>query len=531
METILMPKLAGACLDGTVVRWHKEPGQAFAEGDALARVETEVAFVELTSGLAGVLQRILVPPGSTAAVGEAIAEISPEGQGGQPGGNDDDTNTQANTQDTSREIDMSSDKAAGDVVAILMPQVGNDMEEGTIVKWRVALGDTIAVGDVIFDVETDKATIEVEADKAGRLAKIVAGEDQTVPIKEPVAYLGEDDAAVDAYIAAQAKADVAQSPPAVSGVVADVAQSPPAVVEAAGDAQLSPAGVGSSGGRVKASPAARKLAAELGADLAGLAGTGPGGRIVTADVSSAPRSVGAGLPAASDVAPARAVSGPVGEPTRTKLAGMRKAIAANLTKSKQNIPHFYLRISIDAEAMMTFYRSQKARFKCSVNDVVLMACGRAMHEFPAFRSRLEGDEVVELPSANIGLAVGLDNGLVVPVMQDVDRLSFQQVAGESKRLAEAARGGKVENMGKGSFTITNLGMFGVEEFSAIINPPESAILAVGAAREAVIVRDGAMKPGRVMTATLSCDHRIIDGMLAAKFAARLKELLENPMIM
>jgi len=392
------------------------------------------------------------------------------------------------------------------------------MEEGTIVKWRVALGDTIAVGDVIFDVETDKATIEVEADKAGRLAKIVAGEDQTVPIKEPVAYLGEDEAAVDAYIAAQAKADVAQSPPAVSGVVADVAQSPPA-------------GVGSSGGRVKASPAARKLAAELGADLAGLAGTGPGGRIVTADVSSAPRSVGAGLPAASDVAPARAVSGPVGEPTRTKLAGMRKAIAANLTKSKQNIPHFYLRISIDAEAMMTFYRSQKARFKCSVNDVVLMACGRAMHEFPAFRSRLEGDEVVELPSANVGLAVGLDNGLVVPVMQDVDRLSFQQVAGESKRLAEAARGGKVENMGKGSFTITNLGMFGVEEFSAIINPPESALLAVGAAREAVIVRDGAMKPGRVMTATLSCDHRVVDGMLAAKFAARLKELLENPMIM
>jgi pyruvate dehydrogenase E2 component (dihydrolipoamide acetyltransferase) len=210
---------------------------------------------------------------------------------------------------------------------------------------------------------------------------------------------------------------------------------------------------------------------------------------------------------------------------------MRKAIATNLTTSKQNIPHFYLRLTIDAEAIMGFYRSYKARFKCSLNDVVLLAVGRAMHEFPAFRSRLEGDEIIELPTANIGLAVGLDNGLVVPVMRDVDRMSFQQVAGESRRLVEAARGGKVENMGTGSFTITNLGMFGVEEFAAIINPPESAILAVGTAREAVIVRDGAIKPGRVITMTLSCDHRIVDGMLGAKFAARLKELLENPTVM
>jgi pyruvate dehydrogenase E2 component (dihydrolipoamide acetyltransferase) len=280
-------------------------------------------------------------------------------------------------------------------------------------------------------------------------------------------------------------------------------------------------------GRVKASPAARRLALQRGVNLASVgAGSGPGGRIVSTDVpmSAAP----AGKSAAK---PAPASTGPVGEKTRAKMSPMRKAIARNLLASKQNIPHFYIETTVEATALMNYYRAAKAQYPCSVNDVVVLACGRAIAEFPSFRSRVDGEEFVTFPTANIGVAVGMDDGLVVPVVVAADRMNLQQIGAETKRIAESARGGKIEGLGQGVFTISNLGMFGIERFSAIINPPEAAILAVGAVREDVIVKDGAIRPTRVLTVTLSCDHRVIDGLEAAKFLARLKELLENPVIM
>jgi pyruvate dehydrogenase E2 component (dihydrolipoyllysine-residue acetyltransferase) len=216
---------------------------------------------------------------------------------------------------------------------------------------------------------------------------------------------------------------------------------------------------------------------------------------------------------------------------RRKMSKMRKAIAANLQASKQTIPHFYLRATVNADAMMAFYKAEKAKYPCSVNDVVTLACAKAIMEFPAFRSKIDKDEIVEYPGANIGVAVGVEDGLTVPVLLNAHTMNLQQVASGTKRIVEGARGGKLEGYGQGNFTITNLGMFGVEEFAAIVNPPEPGILAVGAAREAVIVKDGTMKPGRVMTMTLSCDHRVIDGLLAAKFMARLKELLESPSLL
>jgi len=205
---------------------------------------------------------------------------------------------------------------------------------------------------------------------------------------------------------------------------------------------------------------------------------------------------------------------------------MRKAIARNLTLSKQTIPHFYMRQTIEAEAMMAYNRERKAEFPCSINDVITMACARAIREFPAFRSRMEGDEIV--PGAIFGISVGLENGLVVPVVCGADRMDLRQLAGETRRIVEAARGGKLEAMGQGVFTISNLGMFGIEEFSAIINPPEAAILAVSAIRETCVVHNGAIRAAKVMTLTISCDHRLIDGLMAARFMAKLKELLEGP---
>jgi pyruvate dehydrogenase E2 component (dihydrolipoamide acetyltransferase) len=385
------------------------------------------------------------------------------------------------------------------VIPVLMPQAGNSMEEGTIVKWRVKEGDRITKGQVIFEVETDKATMEVEATDGGRVAKIVVGEGGVQKVKEPVAYLSEGD--VD--LAAEPQKELPQKAQKAQGQMAVSSSAPPV---------LSVASLPS--GMVNASPAAKKIAREKGLDLASVGtGSGPGGRILSTDLA---RASNANMVAAS------------GGIVRRKMTKMRKAIAANLTLSKQTVPHFYLRATINADAMMAFYRAEKAKYPCTVNDVITLACAKAIMEFPAFRSKLDGDEVVEYPAANIGVAVGVDDGLTVPVLISAQAMTLQQIGQNTKRIAENARAGKLEGYGQGNFTISNLGMFGVEEFAAIVNPPEPAILAVGAVREAVIVKDVAMKAGRVMTITLSCDHRIIDGLLAAKFMGRLKELLENP---
>jgi pyruvate dehydrogenase E2 component (dihydrolipoamide acetyltransferase) len=272
-------------------------------------------------------------------------------------------------------------------------------------------------------------------------------------------------------------------------------------------------------GRAKASPAARKIAGVRGIDLTRLpAGSGPGGRIISSDVP-------ASAPAAQLAAPAT----PGG--TRRRMSQMGKAIARNLSLSKQTIPHFYVRMTINAEPLFSFYQAEKTKYPVTLNDVVVLACARVIMEFPAFRSQIAGDEIIEFQTANIGVAVAMDEGLVVPVLASAERLTLARVSSETKRIAAAARAGKIEGMGTGVFTITNMGMYGVEEFAAIINPPESAILAVGTAREAVVVKDGALRAGRVMTMTLSADHRLINGALGARFLGRLKEILEAPAVL
>jgi pyruvate dehydrogenase E2 component (dihydrolipoamide acetyltransferase) len=416
---------------------------------------------------------------------------------------------------------------ADNVTPLLMPQAGNSMEEGTIVEWKVAEGDTVDVGQVLYEVETDKATVEIEADQAGRLARIVAGPGDVIPVKQPVAYLADNDADVEAYLAEHGQA--ATAAPAET----ETAKSQAKTASPAGGASSQPAPAApasSAGGRVKASPYARKLARQRGVDLSAVAtGQGPGGRIIAADVQAAQP---AGAPAApASAAPAAPQRVGPDEVTRQPLSKMRKAIGTALQRSKQTVPHFYLRCKVDAQPLLDFYAGEKAKYKCSLNDVITLAVGRTLAEFPSFRSRIEGDQLVTLPTANIGIAVGTDEGLVVPVVMAVDRMNLAQLAGETKRVVTAARGGKIEGLGQGVMTISNLGMFGVDEFSAIINPPEAAILAVSAAVEEVIVSGGAMRPGKTMTLTLSCDHRVVDGLAAAKFAARLKEVLAWPGVM
>jgi pyruvate dehydrogenase E2 component (dihydrolipoamide acetyltransferase) len=391
-----------------------------------------------------------------------------------------------------------------------MPQAGNTMEEGTIIKWRVKEGDVITVGQVICEIETDKATVEMEATEAGRVAKIVAPAGAVVPVKQAMAYLAESAGAVEAYLAAGG-ASAAVAAPVKESVAAAVGN---------GSAVAAVSVARSEGGRVKASPAARKLAAGRGVDLATIGGgSGPGGRILSTDVAVA--KAGAAPKAATPAAP-------IGPGGRRAMSKMRKAIATNLQTSKQTVPHFYVRLTINADPLMAFYKAQKPATGCTLNDVILLAVGKLVGEFAAFRTRVDGGDLVESPAANIGVAVSVNDGLVVPVVLNVHAMTLGQLAVEARRVVEAARNGKIENMGKGVFTISNMGMLGVEEFAAIINPPESGILAIAGVREAVIVKDGAMRAGRVMTLTLSVDHRVVDGALAAGFMARMKELLETP---
>ena len=523
VRTILMPKAGQSMEEGTLVKWRVKPGEMIRKGDVIFEVETDKSVVEVESTEEGRLARIVVNEGQVSPVLVPVAYIA-----------ESDADVDAFLASAAAPAAAAAAPAVSveGVKPILMPKAGQSMEEGTLVKWRVKVGDVIKKGDVIFDVETDKSVVEVEATEEGRLARIIVNEGQISPVLQPVAFIAESEAAVDAYLKS---APVSAPAPA------------PAMVAAASAASVNPQSdlphsafpvPHSNGGRVKASPAARKMAQSRGIDLALVGqGSGPGGRILSSDVAAA--KPGAAQPVAATAKPAARAEAEVkpyspilpksSTSIRTKMTPMRKAIARNLLASKQNIPHWYIQRIIDADPMMAFHRAHKAKYPCSVNDVLVLAISRTIMEHPQFRSQVDGDDVVELPSVNIGIAVGLDAGLVVPVALNVERMNLQQLGAESKRLAEVARAtGKVENMGKGCFTISNLGMFGVDQFTAIINPPEAAILAVSAIREDVIVQNGMMRPGRTMSLTLSADHRLIDGVLAAKFMTRLKEMLENP---
>ncbi len=412
-----------------------------------------------------------------------------------------------------------SQQSTSKVTPILMPQAGNSMEEGTVLQWYVKEGDEIKEGQAVAEIETDKASMELEAEAGGRIAKLLAQEGDIVAVKAPVALLADNDKDAEEYIKSEGLGGGDSSTKAEAKKEESPAATP---APAAAPAPVSsPVPAATNGGRIKASPLAKRIAAEKGIDLNQLpAGSGPHGRILSSD-----------LPASGGAAPAPVLSIPPaapGEIRRTPISKMRNAIGKSLQASKQTVPHFYVKMTVDAEPLYQFYQRQKPLTGITLNDALMSICARALMEFPAFRTRQEGNEYVEYPSANIGVAVGIDQGLVVPVVSRVDQLDLATLGRESRRIIEAARRGKVEGAGSGVFTISNLGMFGVDEFTAIVNPPEAAILAVGAMKENVVVRGGMMKIGKTMTLTLSCDHRVVDGMVAGQFSARLKDLLENP---
>jgi len=441
-------------------------------------------------------------------------------------------------------------------ISVLMPALSPTMEEGTLAKWLVKEGDSVASGDVIAEIETDKATMEVEAVDEGTIGKILVSEGtEGVAINTPVAVIleeGEDAAALDGFDAGGGAAPKAAPEAAAKTVAAPApapaAAPPPTAAPAPTAPQATP-----KGDRVFASPLARRMAADKGVDLAAVTGSGPHGRIVKADVEAAKPGAAQDAKAAPSAPPAKkdAPAGglvgtlpdprlyyPEGTYEEVALGGMRKAIAKRLTQSTQEIPHYYLTIDCELDALLRVRKELNAKgeadgIKVSVNDFIIRAAALALMKEPDCNVSYAGDALLKHAHADIGVAVALDGGLITPIVKAADTKGLAQISAEVKDLAARAKDRKLKpaEYEGGSFSVSNLGMFGIKHFTAVINPPQAAIMAVGAGEQRPVVKDGALGTATMMTVTLSCDHRAIDGALGARLLQVFKTLIEDPLTM
>lgn len=431
---------------------------------------------------------------------------------------------------------------------ILMPALSPTMEEGTLAKWLVKEGDEVKSGDILAEIETDKATMEFEAVDEGRIGKLLVAEGSAgVKVNTPIAVLLDEGESAD---------DIGSSPSAKPEAKAEAPKAESAAPAAPAAAPSQAAPKKADGGRVFASPLARRIAAEKGIDLAAVTGSGPHGRIVKADVEGA--QPGAAKPATAAAtpeaakpapAPAAAAAAPAGpsaetilkmyadrDTTEVALDGMRRTIAARLSEAKQTIPHFYLRRSAKLDELMKFRamlnkQLESRGVKLSVNDFIIKACALALQEVPDANAVWAGDRILKLKPSDVAVAVAIEGGLFTPVLKDAQQKTLSALSTEMKDLANRAKTKKLaphEYQG-GSFAISNLGMFGIENFDAVINPPHGAILAVGAGIQTPVVENGEVVIRNVMSMTLSVDHRVIDGALGAQLLQAIVNHLENPM--
>ncbi len=420
---------------------------------------------------------------------------------------------------------------------ILMPALSPTMTEGTIAKWLVAEGEDVSAGDVIAEVETDKATMEIEAVEEGKIGKLLLPEGTgAVPVNSVIAVLleeGEDASALADFDTAAAAPTPAAPAPAAPTAPETEALAVPAAAPAA-----APATNGHAGGRIFISPLARRMATQAGLDLAGLAGSGPNGRIVKRDVEAA-LSGAAPVVEVGDHPAVRLPGDSPFEPAYTlePATTMRKTIARRLTESKQTVPHFYMSVDCVIDRLLEVRKELNEQaggeYKISVNDMVIKAVALALREIPAANAAWTGDAVKLYRSADISVAVATERGLITPVVRKAERKGLRQISKEMKGLAEKAQAGKLQpaEYEGGSFSISNLGMYEIDEFSAVINPPQACILAVAAGKERAIARNGEVVVATVMRCTLSTDHRAVDGAIGADFLGAFRRLIERPLAM
>ena len=425
-------------------------------------------------------------------------------------------------------------------ITITMPALSPTMTEGTLAKWLLQEGDTVRSGDMLAEIETDKATMEVEAIDEGILARILVAEGtEGVPVNAPIAIIleeGEDASVLEDAISAPATTPAAATPEPAADLPAPSMPAPAAPVAAAG-------------GRILASPLARRMASQAGLDLASVSGSGPRGRIVKADIETAMATGGAPAPAAAPVAAAPAAPMPAaavpaadaspfeGEFELQPLTTMRKTIARRMSESKREAPHFYMTMDCELDALLALRTELNNRadgaFKLSVNDLVIKAAAVALMKIPAANAGYSEGGIKLYKSADISVAVASERGLITPVIRNANGKGLEAISTEMRALAQKANDGKLmpEDYQGGSFSISNLGMYGIKQFDAVINTPQACILAVGAGEQRAVVKDGALAIATVMSVTLSVDHRVVDGAIGAQFLAAFKGLLQDPMTM
>ncbi len=429
-------------------------------------------------------------------------------------------------------------------IEIFMPALSPTMEKGTLAKWLVKEGDTVESGDVIAEIETDKATMEVESIDDGTVAKILVGEGtDDVPVGQIIAVLAEEGEEVGDVDVSAPTAPVAAPASVETPTVEEASKAMPTPV----NGQIT-GSVTNGKERVKASPLAKRIAKQAGLDITSVTGSGPHGRIIKRDVEAAmaaPQQAAsmAATPASTPV-PTAAVEAPTYGPhddipfREERLSGMRKTIAKRLTESKTTVPHFYLTIECELDNLLAQRKELNARMadegvKLSVNDFIIRASALALKKVPAANVQFAGDKMYWYERADISVAVAVEGGLVTPVVRGADSKGLADISRDVKELAGKARDGKLmpEDYAGGTFSISNLGMFGIKEFGAVINPPQGAILAVGAGEQRPVVKDGALAVATVMSCTLSCDHRAIDGAVGAEFLAAFKGYIQDPLTM
>ncbi|MGB3063028.1 2-oxo acid dehydrogenase subunit E2 [Sphingobacterium thalpophilum] len=540
-EVVRMPKMSDTMTEGVIAKWHKKVGDKVNSGDLVAEIETDKATMDFESYQEGTLLYIGPKEGEAVAIDAVIAVLGEPGEDFQALLNDSAPAAAEKASESAAEEKTAEDSGADAASAshvspedlgctvITMPLLSDTMKEGVIAQWNFKVGDTIKSDDAIADVETDKATMEVTAYADGTLLYIGVEAGQAAKVNDIIAIVGPAGTDVTPLLnqkSAPTKAETAAAPKA-EAAVAESSVSASTSSDQNDDA------------RVKASPLARKIAKEKGINLSDIKGSADGGRIVKKDVESfvpaaaKPAETKAAEASASET---KAITLPtyVGEERYTEkpVNQMRKTIARRLSESLFTAPHFYLTVSIDMDNAMAARAqiNEVAPVKVSFNDIVVKAVAVALKKHPAVNSSWQGDKIRFNEHTNIGVAMAVEDGLLVPVVRFADGKSLSHISAEVKDFAQKAKAKKLQpsDWEGSTFTVSNLGMFGIDEFTSIINSPDGAILSVGAIQAVPVVKNGAVVPGNVMKVTLGCDHRVVDGATGAAFLQTLKALVENP---
>lgn len=546
-EVILMPRLSDTMTEGVIAAWHKNVGDAVSKGDLLADIETDKATMELESYQNGVLLHIGSPKGGKLQVNDLLAIIGKAGEdvtalvAEHSGGATPKIEKTTDDRQQTTEAENSKLKAESSVLnasemegVVLMPRLSDTMTEGVIAAWHKNVGDAVKKGEVLADIETDKATMELESYKDGKLLYQGAKAGEKIAVNDLLCIIGKDGFDVDAVVNALKHGQTSvtdTSLPDTSSQLPDTGNQKPET----GNQQITN-NIVVNEGRIFVSPLAKKMADEKGIDLRYVKGSGDNGRIIKSDIESWKPTTdnrqqltvdSRPEPSALSLTPSAFIDMPVSQ--------MRKTIARRLSESMFTAPHFYLTMSIDMDACVAARGklNEVSKVKISFNDLVLKAVAVALKQHPKVNSSWLGDTIRTNYNVNIGVAVAVEEGLLVPVVRNADQKSLSQIATEVKDYAQKAKDKKLQpsDWEGNTFTISNLGMFGIDEFTAIINPPDACILAIGGIAQVPVVKNGAVVPGNVMKVTLSCDHRVVDGATGAAFLQTVKSLLEEPLRM